>query len=179
MLIYLVLIDSDEDRSKFEVIYTEYKNLMFYIANRILGDDKDSEDIVHDAFLKVIEIIDKIEVAKCPKTRNLVVIIVERMAIDLYRKRKRRTMISFNEEMINVPCCLEMDSVTERLSVASAIAMLPTTYRELLLLKYDVGLSEAEIAKLLSMAEANVHKTIQRAKKRLSQILDEQEADNR
>ena len=82
MLIYLVLIDSDEDRSKFEVIYTEYKNLMFYIANRILGDNKDSEDVVHDAFLKIIEIIDKIEVAKCPKTRNLVVIIVERMASD-------------------------------------------------------------------------------------------------
>ena len=49
--------------------------------------------------------------------------------------------------------------------------------RELLLLKYDTGYSEKEIAQLLGMTEANVKKTIQRAKAKLQTLLDEMEAD--
>ena len=172
LLFYVSLIESDESKTKFEIIYGEYKNLMFYVANQILGDTKDSEDLVHDAFLKLITIIDKIDDPKCPKTRNLVVTIVERKAIDLYRKRKRRQIVPLEEETINVPSSFEPESVIEQSSIARTIAMLPTRYRELLLLKYDSGLSEKEISELLSMTEANVHKTIQRAKKRLSAILE-------
>ena len=58
MLMYLTIIDSKEGQQKFEFIYNRYKKLMFYIANKILGDTRDSEDTVHDAFLKIIEIID-------------------------------------------------------------------------------------------------------------------------
>lgn len=47
MLIYLAMIDSPEGKNKFEIIYEQYKNLMFYTANKILGDTRDSEDIVH------------------------------------------------------------------------------------------------------------------------------------
>ena len=174
LLFYISLIESDDDKTKFEIVYDEYKNLMFYVANEILGDTKDSEDVVHDAFLKVIKIIDRIHDPRCPQTKNLVVTIVERTAIDLYRKRKRRQIIPLDEETINVPTSFETDYVIERSSIARAIAMLPTRYRELLLLKYDSGLSEKEISEVLSMTEANVHKTIQRAKKRLSEALEKE-----
>ncbi len=174
LLFYISLIESDDDKTKFEIVYDEYKNLMFYVANEILGDTKDSEDVVHDAFLKVIKIIDGIHDPRCPQTKNLVVTIVERTAIDLYRKRKRRQIIPLDEETINVPTSFETDYVIERSSIARAIAMLPTRYRELLLLKYDSGLSEKEISEVLAMTEANVHKTIQRAKKRLSEALEKE-----
>lgn len=59
--------------TKFEVIYERYKGLMFYTANSVLGDTRDSEDIVHDAFLKIIEIIDEIDDPKSPQTRYLTV----------------------------------------------------------------------------------------------------------
>ena len=54
MIIYLAMIDSPEGRHKFEFIYNRYKNLMFYTASKILGDTRDSEDTVHDAFLKIM-----------------------------------------------------------------------------------------------------------------------------
>ena len=77
MLIYLAMIESDEDKSKFEIIYDTYKKLMLYEANKILMDTHDTEDVVHESFLKIIKIIDKIEDPQCPRTRNLVVTIVE------------------------------------------------------------------------------------------------------
>lgn len=61
------------------------------------------------------------------------------------------------------------------MSIAFAIAALPAKYWAVLLLRYDNGFSEEEAAQIMSMSLENVHKTIQRAKKRLKQILEERE----
>lgn len=108
MFIYLAMIDSPEEKLKFEIIYERYKGLMFYTANSVLGDTRDSEDIVHDAFLKIIEIIDEIDDPKSPQTRYLIVTITENKAIDLYRKRKAKTVVPFEEEYIGVPHSMKM-----------------------------------------------------------------------
>lgn len=176
MLIYLSLIESDLDKCKFEIIYDAYKKLMLYHANKILGDQNDTEDVVHEAFLKIIKIIDQIEEPKCPKTRNLVVTIVEHTAIDLYRRRRKQQIISMDEEYINTPDKDQIEDLDKKAALAVAIALLPTRYRELLLLRYDCGFSEAEVAQILSMSQENVHKTVQRAKKKLAEILERLEA---
>lgn len=93
MLIYLAMIDSPEEKIKFEIIYEQYKNLMFYTANKILGDTRDSEDIVHDAFLKIIEIIDSIDDPKRPQTRSLIVTITENSPLIQYRLFQRKTPV--------------------------------------------------------------------------------------
>lgn len=176
MLIYLAMIESDADKSKFEIIYNSYKKLMLYQANKILGDINDTEDVVHESFLKIIKIIDQIEKPKCPKTRNLIVTIVERTAIDLYRRRQKLSIVTMDEEYINVPEAKDIEDLHGKVDISAAMAMLPTRYRELLLLRYDSGFTEAEVAELLSMSQENVHKTIQRAKKKLGEIMERQEA---
>ena len=173
MLIYLYMIESEDDRSKFEIIYREYRDLMLYIANRILGDTKDSEDVVHQSFIKLIDVLGKVEEPRCHKTRALVVTVVERTAIDLYRRRRRENTVSLDEEYINVPDTAQVDAVADRADLAVAMASLPTRYREVLLLRYDSGFSNREIAGLLSMSEENVRKTIQRAKDKLGRTLEE------
>ena len=175
MLIYLAMIDSDEEKSKFEIIYNSYKNLMLYHAYQILGDLNDTEDIVHEAFLKVAKIIQQIDHPLSPKTKNLVVTIVERTAIDLYRRRKKLPVISIDDDSINVPSLSDLDALHLKTDLAAAIATLPTRYRQVLLLRYDSGFSEKEVAQLLSISHENVHKTIQRAKKKLALILEQQE----
>ena len=52
--------------------------------------------------------------------------------------------------------------------LSKAIASLPGKYREVLLMKYARGYSMDEIAEILSMSKENVKKTIQRARKKLS-----------
>lgn len=46
-------IDSPEGKIKFEIICEQYKNLMFYVANKILGNTRDSEGIVYDEHIEV------------------------------------------------------------------------------------------------------------------------------
>ena len=59
MMIYLQTIDTAEDRSKFEQLYEQYKQLMFYTAFQILKRPQDAEDAVHHAFLSIAEIFQK------------------------------------------------------------------------------------------------------------------------
>lgn len=174
MLIYLSMIETPEERGKFEAIYETYRQLMFYIANNILHDARDSEDIVHEAFLKIIEISDQIEVVKCPKTKSLIVTIVERKAIDLYRRKRNKTFLPFHEELANTASFSKTDAFIASNAISEAIIALPAKYREVLILKYSQGFSTEEIGTILSMSAENVKKTIQRAQKKLEILLDEE-----
>ncbi len=173
MVIYLAMMENEADQSKFTQIYKLYHKTMFYTAQRILGDGKDTEDIVHDAFIKIIEILYQIEEIECPKTRNLIVTIVERKAIDLYRRRKNKPMLSLDALLINVPSADEIAAIPGKSDLSKALALLPTVSRQLLLLRYYHGYSEKEIAELLSMSYDAVRKGMQRARERLEKTMRE------
>ena len=50
MFLYLSLIETEEDRIKFEDLFNSYKKTMYYIANSILKDEHYSHDAVQIAF---------------------------------------------------------------------------------------------------------------------------------
>ena len=169
MLVYMTLMDSKVDRAKFEQVYQCYKGLMFYTANMILHNTQDAEDAVHNAFVKIAENISKIQEASCPKTKAFVVTIVENTAIDLYRKKKRCDTIDFQDNLPEAPVDLESGT-----ALASCMAKLPARYRQILLLKYCYGFSNKELARLLSITEANAIKLNQRAKQKFQELCEEE-----
>lgn len=50
LVIYLSMLNGQEDKNKFELLYEKYRKLMFYIANNILNDEYLAEDAVHQTF---------------------------------------------------------------------------------------------------------------------------------
>lgn len=64
MLLYLSMPESTEKNNKFDRIYQEYSNLMFYTANQLLGNTHDTEDVVHQSFLKITELLDTISTVR-------------------------------------------------------------------------------------------------------------------
>ena len=61
MLIYLALLDDEQDKIKFADIYNTYNKQMWYAANEILKDKHLAEDAVHDAFLGIAKSFSKIK----------------------------------------------------------------------------------------------------------------------
>ncbi len=173
MLLYLALIDTPENKSKFEQIYRTYEQTMFYVANRILKDAYLSEDAVHQTFLRIIDNLDKIEEINCHKTKGFIVIITENIAIDLYRKRKKEACISFDEIELYVEDTANIDPMFEN-EIEQAIAKLPVNYLTVFKLKYSHGYSDREISELLHITEANVRKRIERGKNKLMEILSKE-----
>lgn len=169
MLIYMTLIDSDEEQSKFEQIYHKYKGLMFYIANGILQNEHDAEDAVHQAFIKIAENMKKIGEVDCPKTKGFIVTIVENKAIDLYRKKKKQTQTELFEEVGGIQVEYSGDD-----ELVKCILKLDVRYREVILLKYHYGYSLREIARILGISESNAVKLDQRAKKKLMLLCKEE-----
>lgn len=144
MIIYLQMIESDEDKSKFEQLYIMYKGLMFHVAMKILKNEFDAEDAVHQAFLSLIENLKKISDVKCPKTRAYIVIITERKAIDIIRSRSKLVDMEFWESTYGIEIPLPGDH-----GLADAMARLPAAYRDILLLRYYNGYSVREISSML------------------------------
>ena len=98
MLIYLQTIETEEDKSKFEDIYREYRGLMYYIAYRRLHHEQDAEDAVHHAFMKIAENIKIIDPVS-PKTKQLVVTIVDNRVTDMLRMNGRHPTAEYNDEI--------------------------------------------------------------------------------
>lgn len=168
MMIYLQTIDTAEDRSKFEQLYEQYKQLMFYTAFQILKRPQDAEDAVHLAFLSIAEKISKISDPDCPKTRAYIVTIVERKAIDMLRAERRHPSVPLDESINGVSVEYSGDN-----ALAKAILALPAAYRQCILLKFYHGYSTKEIAGIMHLSLANTSKLLQRAKAKLKDIYQE------
>ena len=80
ILIYLQMLETDADKSKFERIYVQYRGLMLRVANSILHNEQDAEDTIHQAFLAILNNLDKISAVDCPETQSYIVIITEHKA---------------------------------------------------------------------------------------------------
>lgn len=100
MLEYLATMETADDRTRFESLYLAYRGLMYHVAYHILKNPQDAEDAVHQSFVKLAEHMVTIPDGPCPRTRNLVVTVAERKAIDLYRSRQRHPETELDEQTV-------------------------------------------------------------------------------
>lgn len=171
MLIYMSMIDSDEDKDLFEGLYLKYRKHMKYIALQILGDEYLAEDAVHNAFLKIITHLEKFHKIDCQETKNLIVIFIRSTAIDLYRKRKREFE---HTDTLDQDIPVEADfSAVNVADILSAIETLPEIYRDVLLLKIEYEYTDRKIAKILGIKTDTVSKRLERARRQLEKLLGE------
>ena len=97
MLVYLAVLETEQEKTKFEQLYLTYRQTMFYVANSVLHDTQLAEDAVHQAFLRIMDHMGNISKIECPQTKSFVVIIVKNIAINLYNRRKKQAVLSFDE----------------------------------------------------------------------------------
>ncbi len=171
MMIYIQSIDSQEERSKFEELYSRYRDVMLWTAGKLLSNWADAEDAVHQAFVSVIENLHKISQPESPETRAFLIIITERKAIDILRDKKH---FSSAELDLTAPG-LELPRLKDS-ALASALAGLPAMYRQVIVLRYAYGFSAEEPGRILGRSGDAVYKLTQRAKAALRKKL-EVEAD--
>ena len=75
--LYLGIIETQEEKDKFEQIYLKYRKLMLYVSYQILKDGHLAEDAVHNAFLNIIDHLDQIGEIDCHKTKGFCIVVVD------------------------------------------------------------------------------------------------------
>ena len=94
-----ILFSTNESLSVQDIIsslYIKHRTFMFHIANKTLHDPQASEDVVHDAFVRILSKFQKLDINDDKKVKSLFGIIVEGLAKDEYRRRKHIDL--FDEE---------------------------------------------------------------------------------
>ena len=164
------------NNEKIEQLFNLYSDLMLQHAYYILKDISTSEDAVSEVFLRVIKIIEKINELDCPKTRKLMVIIVENISKNIYSRRKREALVDFMEiDIENESSLDDFYDIEIKQDTDNILKRLPVDYANILVLTSD-GYSTKEIAEILDINYDNARKRLLRAKKSLKKLITEYES---
>lgn len=172
MIVYLSMLETEEEKSAFEKLYIKYKQDMYWIAFSIL---KNKEDAVHQSFLTIAEKFTKISSIPCNEIKAYIVIISRNTAINLYRKNKERAehCSELTEDVTDVSD--EFFEQAEYSVLVDAIKKLPQIYKDVIFLFYLQEFSAKETARMLRITENTVRQRALRARQMIKKILEEGE----
>lgn len=172
---FLMMLDSEDEKSRFIQLYEQYRKLMHYEARRILKDDHLAEDAVQEAFLRIAKNFHKIDEIFCPQTRNFVVIIVKNAALTMTKETFAAE--SYDAEAFQEPgdSWADMADRAQYEEAVRAILEIPEIYRHVFYLHEYYGYSLKETANLLGITVDAAKKRVQRARKLLRERLEDKE----
>jgi RNA polymerase sigma-70 factor (ECF subfamily) len=168
---YLSMVNDDNEREKVENIYNEYRQLMYKKAFSILKNEHDAQDVVHEAFIKIIGCLHSIDCVYDNRTKHLVMIIAENIALDKTRKNKREifNIDDFAEVLPNSkPSNLDNADI---IAIKTALEKLSEHYYHILCLVDYIGFSIKEAAGLLGINESAAGKRLHRARAKMAEYL--------
>lgn len=191
---YLSLLKDPEDQLKMKQLYTTYRLMMFSTANRMVKEEHDAEDVVHDAFLRVIKRLDDIGEVDSPGTCALLMTITRNLAINVLRRRARRWHVvplrrsyrrcqdQEEEETEDPMMQIEdtrpspLDQVQKnalREAAVEAMTQFKPDDREMIYLYYFEGYSVANVAEILKISPNAIYKRLSKGREKLKKILRE------
>lgn len=167
------MLDTTEQKSKFQQLYEKYDSLMMWIAMQKLNQNTHlAEEALQDAWLYVVNHFDKVGEVNSPSTKHYLCVIAQGFAIDKYRKENK--VISFDIDELPV-ANVKDDDFDQYSSVELKIAIdtLDDESKNLLYLTYVFGYKSSEVAEIYSISPQLVRKKNQLAKQKLRKYFDE------
>ena len=181
MLLYLSMLDTQEEKDKFTEIYQQYQHFCWYVANGILNDAHLAEDAVQESFLALARHLGKVEEVESPRTRKFLMTIVKSKAVDLLRKEKGSPDLYVQESGADMA-----DEKTDILGdyiirenynrLISCVLELDEIYRVVFEYKYLHQLSDKEIGDILGVSDKVVNVRFYRARKKLQDMIQREVA---
>ncbi len=160
--IYLSMVNSDEDKNLVEFLYKEYGSFMYNVAYSILHNVADSEDAVHEAFMKIINN----KLSKFKQYSCYLLIMVRGIAINMVNKRNCYDELDDNYSQQASAESVALANI-EYEDIVENIKQLSPVIRDIATLHYVHEWNAQEIADFLDIKRNNVYIAISRAKKEL------------
>jgi RNA polymerase sigma-70 factor (ECF subfamily) len=184
MLTLLILIENSDDKDFVYELYVQYYPIMKKKAFEITRDYSIIDDLINDAFIKLIDKVPLLRSLECCKRTSYIVYTIRNISIDYVRKRARKTERMFldmsNDLIDSVPdaklsveeICVAKEDYTE---LGKAINQLSERDRDLLYYKYNLELRDKEIANIIGLPANNIREYLTRARRRALKILTKEE----
>ncbi|MFA6430235.1 MAG: RNA polymerase sigma factor [Candidatus Paceibacterota bacterium] len=169
------------DEASFPKLVDIYLKSIFNFSYRIIGSEKDAEDITQEIFLKVWKNLKKFDIEKSFKT--WIFSIAKNTCIDYLRKKRDIPMSVFDDEdggnFIQDNLESEESSPEEKIILKEnkkifdeILKELSITQREIIVMKYVNELSLSEVAEIMNMPKDTVKSHHRRALLKMRDILN-------
>ncbi len=160
--------------TKGERLYYTYRSDMYNAALEILRQQSAAEDAVHEAFVRIMKNLHKIDEGDVLKTRRFLVIICRNVAINMYNKRKAEAFPFDDSFDLFEDGSLQRAEDFSYNEVKSCVERMPQIYKDAVILNRIYGYSVSEIAAVCGISEDAVKKRITRGKAMLKKMLEEE-----
>ena len=177
----LLLLAKKGDGRAFEQIVTATESAVYNLALSILKRKEDAEDVTQETYLRLWRAITDTSI-ESPK--SYILRTARNLALDVIRKNSRHEDVDtvvqgadeeFDFELEDTDPVARPDLAylqkMERQAVRESINELPTSARELIILRDLEGLSYSEIAKVLGIPEGTLKSKLFRARERLRKTI--------
>ena len=170
-----------DDKIFFQSFYEEYKNYMYYIARKYVTVVEDCEDLVQDTIIRLMHNIPTLRQLSRFKIAKYISLTVKSAYLDSEKIKKKDDLIFLDDAEMEA-IMIEQFHITGSDQVVAAREAIQKLKKELpardwLLLdaKYNLGLSQEEIGRLVGVAPDSVRMLLYRAREKAKQILDPEE----
>ncbi|CFX69049.1 RNA polymerase sigma factor, region 2 [Syntrophomonas zehnderi OL-4] len=163
----------------FEELLNRYKKSVFAIIFRMIGNYHEAEDITQEVFVTVYHKMYQFDQSK--KFGPWIHRIAVNTCISSMRKNNKVVLINFDESFTPYyepdPRANRTDpqQVLEnqelRREIEEALLELPESYRTIIILRYQLDLTNQEIADILGISRENVEVKVHRARKALRKTI--------
>jgi RNA polymerase sigma factor (sigma-70 family) len=143
-------LDELEASRTFEAFYQAEAQTLFRRLWLVTGNRAEAEEIMQDAFLKVWERWDRVGAMDDP------IGYLYRTAMNLFRKRYRRTMLAVRRTVGLTPSTDDFTDADDRHVVRHVLATLPPRQRAALVLTEMLGFTSKEAGDALGVTDATI-----------------------
>ena len=153
--------------ARFQELIGIYMKDLFRYGYWLTGDKSVAEDLVQETMLRAWKSMEKLQKPEA----------VKGWLITILRRENARRFERFQPQFSSVPTesigdkHSDYDTSTEAFALRRAIASLPDSYREPLILQVIHGCTQKEIAKRLGITEAGAGTRLFRARNKLKEAL--------
>ncbi|MBR5797826.1 MAG: RNA polymerase sigma factor [Clostridia bacterium] len=174
MLLFLMTIEDECDRSYVAQIYEQNKLKLYKIAYGIVKNHHDAEDCVQDVIIALIDYLETYRAASEVHQKNMLFRMCRNIAIDKYRQsRHQMSRETYVDELegFEIVDDERVDKIflqkENQQKLMDMINSLGETYSDALYYFYYMQLSVQQISRLLGISEANVRMRLTRARRAL------------
>jgi RNA polymerase sigma-70 factor (ECF subfamily) len=158
------------DPKAFEELYVKYADKVYNYFWYRTGHQKDvAEDLLQETFFRAFKYRSRFQIRGYSYATYLLTI-AHNVLVNYYRSHKMIPLSEFGDE-IDVP--IEITSTLERkieaASLWKAVQSLPTTERDVLLMRYQKEMAIKDISRIMRRSENAIKLILTRARKRLAQ----------
>jgi len=170
----------DGDYDAFEALHTSLEPALTRFVGRLIGDNREVEDIVQDTCIALYKNLNKIDPVE--NLRPYVFRIARNRCYDILRKQGRVNEVSMDDDPVQVRVsfnisqeCVQPEDAAHwmllHMEVQEAMENLPENQRQALILYSEEEMTYAEIAGVMDVSIGTIKSRLFHAKKNLRGLL--------